>query len=71
LIVAAGADRVPCDQGDGVHVIHERQPLDLPGQHLDIGLSMHVLEHVWELDEYLGNFRRQLRDVRLITLSTQ
>lgn len=70
-ILATGAEYVPCDLGQGSHVeIREGVPLDLPSRHFDLGVSVQVLEHVWDIDEYLGHFVRQLRPGGRVVLST-
>jgi SAM-dependent methyltransferase len=70
-ILGAGAEYVACDIGRGRHVeIVEGVPLDLPVGHFDLGISAQVLEHVWDIDEYLGRFHRHVRPGGRIVLST-
>jgi putative flippase GtrA len=71
ILQARGARYTPCDLGDGNHVsIHVGEVLPLPNEEFDLGLSVQVLEHVWDLDEYLGRFRRHLAPGGRLILST-
>lgn len=62
------ADLGDCDGLD--IVIAEREPLDVPPATIDAVLSFQVLEHVWDLDWYLGECRRALVPEGLLLLST-
>lgn len=45
-------------------------PLPLPDKSADVVVSFQVLEHVWDLDWYLGECKRLLRDNGRLVLST-
>lgn len=71
LIEARGARYAPCDLGQGPHLeIVPGQRLPLPDSAFDVGVSFQVLEHVWNLDEYLGRFAHHLRPGGHLLLST-
>lgn len=66
-----GSTYVPCDLGPGPHAtLQPGQTLPLPAAAFDVGLSVQVLEHVWDLDEYLAHFRRHLTPDGRLILST-
>jgi len=71
LFERLGCGYVGCDLGDSAPVtIEPGKPVPLPDSSADLVVSFQVLEHVWELDWYLGECRRLLgRDGRLL-LST-
>lgn len=70
-IEGEGGRYTPCDIGDGPHVpMVAGRELDLPERAFDLCLSMQVLEHVWDLDEYLGHARRHLGPNGRLVLST-
>lgn len=59
------------DLGPGRHAqIHPGVPLSLPEHHFYIALSVQVLEHVWDLDDYFSHFQRQLESNGRLILST-
>jgi len=71
LFVERGARYVRCDLGGDVDVVlRPGEPIDLPAGGADGVVSFQVLEHVWELDWYLGEARRLLRDGGWLLLST-
>jgi SAM-dependent methyltransferase len=71
LFRARGADYVACDLGGAADVrIEPGRPLDLPAGAADGVVSFQVLEHVWDLDWYLGECRRVLRPGGWMVLST-
>jgi SAM-dependent methyltransferase len=62
---------VCCDLEDGAEVrIASGSPIPLPDRHADVVVSFQVLEHVWDLDWYLGEARRLLKDDGSLLLST-
>lgn len=71
LFRALQADYVACDlEGDVEVRIQPGQRLDLPAGEADGIVSFQVLEHVWDLDWYLGECRRLLRPEGWLLLST-
>jgi SAM-dependent methyltransferase len=66
-----GARYVRCDLEGVVDVVlRPGEPIDLPEGRADGVVSFQVLEHVWDLDWYLGEARRLLRDGGWLLLST-
>lgn len=62
---------IRCDMSGNVDVVVEPgQQLDLPANLADVVVSFQVLEHVWDLDWYLGEARRLLRPGGVLLLST-
>jgi SAM-dependent methyltransferase len=71
LLEARGAVYVACDLDGDVDVrIVPGRPLDLPDASVDGIVSFQVLEHVWDLDWYLGECRRLLKPGGWLLLST-
>jgi SAM-dependent methyltransferase len=71
LFTAAGCEYVACDLDGPVDVrIEPGRPLDLPDESADGVVSFQVLEHVWDLDWYLGECRRVLKPGGWLLLST-
>jgi len=71
LITGRGAQYVGCDIDGDVDVrINPGQPLPLPDASADGIVSFQVLEHVWDLDWYLGECRRLLKPGGWLLLST-
>ena len=79
LFEELGAKYVTCDM-EGGNANHDSSLPDVkivPGQTIDIEsksanwvVSFQVLEHVWDLDWYLGECRRILKDDGVLILST-
>lgn len=68
---ACGCTYVGCDLDGNPDVrIQPGQPLNLPDGSADGVVSFQVLEHVWDLDWYLGEARRILRSGGWLLLST-
>jgi SAM-dependent methyltransferase len=66
-----GARYVRCDLGGEVDVVlRPGEPLALPAGEAEGVVSFQVLEHVWEIDWYLGEARRLLRAGGWLLLST-
>jgi SAM-dependent methyltransferase len=71
LFRARQAKYIACDLGGEVDVrIEPGKPLDLPDASADGVVSFQVLEHVWDLDWYLGECRRLLAPGGWLLLST-
>lgn len=71
LLAERGAVYVACDLDGAVDVrIVPGQPLDLPDASVDGIVSFQVLEHVWDLDLYLGECGRLLKPGGWLLLST-
>lgn len=71
LFEAAGYRYTPCDLGESATVrIEPGRPVPLQTGCADTVLSFQVLEHVWNLDWYLGEARRLLREDGRLLLST-
>jgi SAM-dependent methyltransferase len=71
LFEAAGYRYLACDiDGEAELRIVPGQPLPLADRTASLVLSFQVLEHVWDLDEYLGEARRLLADDGRLVLST-
>ncbi|HXG11409.1 MAG TPA: class I SAM-dependent methyltransferase [Gemmataceae bacterium] len=71
LITARGAQYIACDLDGDVDVrIKPGRPLDLPDASADGVVSFQVLEHVWDLDWYLGQCYRLLKPGGWLLLST-
>jgi SAM-dependent methyltransferase len=71
LFRARQADYVACDLAGDVDVrIQPGQPLELPDGEADGVVSFQVLEHVWDLDWYLGECHRLLGPGGWLLLST-
>lgn len=68
---ALDVDYIACDLDGDVDVrIQPGQEVDLPDGQADGIVSFQVLEHVWDLDWYLGECRRLLRPDGWLLLST-
>jgi SAM-dependent methyltransferase len=66
-----GANYIRCDLGNMADVaIVPGQPVDLPTASADLVVSFQVLEHVWDLDWYLGEARRLLKPSGQLLLTT-
>jgi SAM-dependent methyltransferase len=66
-----GCDYVACDIDGNVDVrIEPGRPLPLPDASADGVVSFQVLEHVWDLDWYLGECHRLLKPGGWLLLST-
>ncbi|RYG64917.1 class I SAM-dependent methyltransferase [bacterium] len=62
---------VRCDlEGEVDALITPGQPIPLPDQSGDMVVSFQVLEHVWDLDWYLGECRRLLKPGGRLLIST-
>jgi SAM-dependent methyltransferase len=71
IIAARGATYVDCDIDGVVDVkIEPGKPLALPDNSADGIVSFQVLEHVWDLDLYLGDCLRVLKPGGWLLLST-
>jgi len=71
LLAERGAVYVACDLDGVVDVrIEAGRPLDLPDASVDGVVSFQVLEHVWDLDWYLGECVRLLKPGGWVLLST-
>lgn len=71
LVESRGFDYVACDLDDDAPVrIEAGSPVPLPACCAALVLSLQVLEHVWDLDWYLGEARRLLQDDGRLVLST-
>jgi SAM-dependent methyltransferase len=71
LFETAGASYLACDLGPDAQVpIAPGAPVPLESASVDLVVSFQVLEHVWDLDWYLGEARRLLRDDGTLLLST-
>jgi SAM-dependent methyltransferase len=71
LFHTAGADYVACDLDGDVDVrIDPGRPIPLPDGAAAGAVSFQVLEHVWDLDWYLGECRRLLQPGGWLLLST-
>jgi len=72
LFEAAGYTYLACDidaRDEALRIVAGR-PLPLAAGSAALLLSFQVLEHVWDLDEYLGEARRLLADDGRMLLST-
>jgi SAM-dependent methyltransferase len=66
-----GCEYITCDfDGDVEVIIEPGQPLALPDDYADGVVSFQVLEHVWDLDQYLGECFRILKPGGWLLLST-
>jgi SAM-dependent methyltransferase len=71
LFRARGVEYVACDLDGDVDVrIEPGKPVGLPDGSCDGVVSFQVLEHVWDLDWYLGECRRLLKPGGWLLLST-
>jgi SAM-dependent methyltransferase len=71
LLARRGIQTAFCDlEGDVDVKIEPGRPLDLPDASVDGVVSFQVLEHVWDLDWYLGECRRLLKPGGWLLLST-
>ncbi len=71
LFAARGAEYLGCDLDDSAAVrITPGEPIPLPDGEAQGVVSFQVLEHVWDLDWYLGECRRLLRPDGWLLLST-
>jgi len=71
LTTHGAASYVRCDLGDAADItIIPGQAIDLPTAWADLVVSFQVLEHVWDLDWYLGEARRVLKPTGQLLLST-
>ncbi len=68
---SGGCEYLGCDLGVGAEVRFEPGlPIPLPEASADGVVSFQVLEHVWDLDWYLGECRRLLKPGGWLLLST-
>jgi SAM-dependent methyltransferase len=71
LFEAAGCRYVGCDlDGSADVLIRSGEPTELADGAADVVVSFQVLEHVWDLDWYLGECRRLLKPGGWLLLST-
>ena len=71
LFEAVGYEYLACDIGEGAALrIIPGEPLPLAAGTAALLLSFQVLEHVWNLDEYLGEAHRLLSDTGHLLLTT-
>jgi SAM-dependent methyltransferase len=71
LFRSQGVEYVACDlEGDVDVRIEPGKPLDLPSGSVNGIVSFQVLEHVWDLDWYLGECHRLLEPGGWLLLST-
>ncbi len=71
LFEAGDTTYIACDLGPDAQVtINPGAPVALAPGSADLVVSFQVLEHVWDLDWYLGEARRLLRDDGTLLLST-
>lgn len=71
LFETDGARYLACDLGPEAAVqISSGMPVPLATASADVVVSFQVLEHVWDLDWYLGEAHRLLRDDGTLLLST-
>lgn len=71
LFEGLGAQYKACDLGEDAPVrIVPGAEIPLPDHSADAVLSFQVLEHVWDLDWYLGQARRLLKPDGVLILST-
>ncbi|MEN9629741.1 MAG: hypothetical protein RJA10_2968 [Pseudomonadota bacterium] len=71
MFEACGYRYLACDIDGAAPVrIVPGQPVPLPGGQAALVLSFQVLEHVWDLDHYLGEAHRLLADDGRLLLST-
>lgn len=72
LIISDGSCYIGCDLqlGPAVDIMLEDGLAPLPTGSADCVTSFQVLEHVWDLDRYLGECRRLLAPDGLLMLST-
>jgi SAM-dependent methyltransferase len=71
LFEAAGAEYVTADLGGDAEVeIRPGEPVPIATASADVVVSFQVLEHVWDLDWYLGECQRLLKPNGVFVLST-
>lgn len=71
LFEARGFEYLACDLGDRAQIrIEPGRSVPLPDRYAHALLSFQVLEHVWDLDHYLGEAHRLLADDGWLLLST-
>ena len=71
LFTKRGFRYVRCDiEGDADVKIVPGEPIDWPAQSADLVVSFQVLEHVWDLDWYLGQCHRLLKADGRLLIST-
>ena len=71
MFEAKGMKYIACDLGEPADVVFEpNKPIPLPDNSADVVVSFQVLEHVWELDWYLGECRRILKPGGKFIVST-
>jgi SAM-dependent methyltransferase len=71
LFTERGCQYVTCDLGGPVDVqLRPGEPVDLPAASADGVVSFQVLEHVWDLDWYLGQALRLVKPGGWLLLST-
>ena len=71
LFEDAGCRYITCDLGAGADVqIQPGEPVPLEDASADLVVSFQVLEHVWDLEWYLGECRRLLKPTGWLILST-
>lgn len=62
---------ITCDIDSKADIqLTERKEVQLPNKYADFIVSFQVLEHVWDLEWYLGNCHRLLKDKGKLILST-
>ena len=71
LFLKRGIKYVRCDiEGEADVKIVPGEPIDLPDGSADLVISFQVLEHVWDLDWYLGQCHRLLKPDGRLLIST-
>ena len=71
MFEAKGKTYIGCDIDPGADVlITPNEPIPLPDGSADLVVSFQVLEHVWELEWYLGECRRLLKPGGKLLIST-
>jgi SAM-dependent methyltransferase len=71
MFESKGLKYIACDLGEPADVIiTPNHPIPLPDGSADLVVSFQVLEHVWELDWYLGECRRLLKPNGKFLIST-
>ena len=71
LFIARGCEYIGCDIDNTAEVMIEPgKPIPLPDASFDGVVSFQVLEHIWDLDEYLGECYRLLKPGGWLLLTT-